>query len=302
MRWRSLASRVAMILAVTLAHPAPTLAAAPANQAEWSKAVQRRLISRLDFPREAQHLSGTLALSLNITVLRNGAIYDVTIARSSGHEAVDKATIAMVRRAAPLPVFSADMTEEKTSLTLPVRFQMEDADPAPPAPAPRRYVDPATGFGATVSAPFQIGAARASGRYDALIEISAPEGFPPVAPGAKFLCRAGFTAAAADAAKTKAPQGAQAYDALVAAATSQQRKLRGTIEQLDVFDQPGRRGIDYIVAPGAGPGHEDTRQYIADWVRPEGRIRLACATTRDAMPGALATFRAIRDTVIVDRR
>lgn len=300
MRWRFLASSLATVVAVTFANPAPALAAPLATQAEWTQTVHRRIASRLSFPREARHLTGAVVVSLKITVLRDGSVDSITVAKSSGDDAVDNATVAMVRRAGPLPAFAADMQEGKTSLVVPVRFQQEEDDA--PAPAPRRYVDPATGLGVTVAAPFTVGAARESGRYDALIEISNPGGLPPVAPGAKFLCRAGFNAAPAGAAKTAAPKAAQAFDALVAAATRQQRKLRGTIEELDVFDQPGKRGIDYIVAPGAGPEHEDARQYLADWTVPQGRIRLACATTRDAMPDALAAFRAIRDAVTVDRR
>ncbi|MBB1626486.1 energy transducer TonB [Achromobacter sp. UMC71] len=300
MRWRFLASSLATVIAVTFANLAPAQAAALATQAEWTQAVHRRIANRLSFPREARHLSGAVAVSLKITVLRDGTVDNITVAKSSGDNAVDNATIAMVQRAGPLPAFSTDMQEGKTSLVVPVRFQQEEDDA--PAPAPRRYVDPATRFGVTVAAPFTVGAAGESGRYDALIEISNPGGLPPMAPGARFLCRAGFNAAPAGAANTAAPKGVQAFDALVAAATRQQRKLRGTIEELDVFDQPGRRGIDYLVAPGAGPGHEDARQYIADWTVPQGRIRLACATTRDAMPEALATFRAIRDAVAVDRR
>ncbi len=300
MRWRFLASSLATAIAVTSANPAPALAAAFATQAEWTQAVHRRIASRLSFPREARHLSGTVAVSLKITVLRDGTVDNITVAKSSGDDAVDNATIAMVRRAGPLPAFSTDMQEGKTSLVVPVRFQQEEDDA--PAPAPRRYVDPATGFGVTVAAPFTVGAARESGRYDALIEIANPGGLPPMAPGAKFLCRAGFNAVPASAAKAAAPKGAQAFDALVAAATRQQRKLRGTIEELDVFGPPGRRGIDYLVAPGTGPGHEEVRQYIADWAVPQGRIRLACATTRQAMPDALATFRAIRDAIAVNGR
>lgn len=300
MRWRFLASSLATVIAVALAQPTPALAAAPATQAEWSQAVQRRITSRLDFPREARDITGPVRVSLKITVRRDGTIDDIAVARSSGNDAVDKATVGMVWRAGPLPAFSADMPEAKTSLMLPVRFQQEESDP--PAPAPRRYVDPATGFGATVSAPWQIAAARAPGKVDALIEISNPEGFPPLAPGARFLCRAGFTATQPDAAKPKTPQTLQALEAQAAAATRRQRKLRGDIEQIDTFELNGVRGIESLVAPGTGPGHEDTRQYIAEWNRPEGHIRLTCATTRDAMPNALDPFRKIRDGLSVNQR
>lgn len=298
MRWRFLASSLATVIAVAFASPA--LAAAPATQAEWSQAVQRRITSRLDFPREARDIKGPVRVSLKITVRRDGTIDDIAVERSSGNDAVDKATVGMVWRAGPLPAFAADMPQAKTSLMLPVRFQLEDSDP--PAPVPRRYGDPATGFGVTVASPWQIAPVREPGKYDALIEITNPGGFPPVAPGARFLCRAGFNAAQPGAAKAKALPTTQALEAQAAAAMRRQRKLRGEIEQIDTFDLNGVRGIEYLVAPGTGPGHEETRQYLAELNRPEGRIRLRCATTRDAMPNAMESFREIRNGLGVDRR
>lgn len=203
MRWRALA--FACSLALTLACAAPPVgAAAPANQADWNKAVQRRMISSLQFPPEARRLHGPISLSLQLTVLRDGTIADVTVGHSSGDDAVDRAAARMVRRAGPLPAFPADMTGEKTALSLPLRFQQEEDEPAdgrtddrgPPGDiVPRRYADAATGLAVTVPSPLRVGPVPARGRFDALIEISSPDGFPPRARDAKYLCRVGFLAA-----------------------------------------------------------------------------------------------------------
>ncbi|WZB76267.1 TonB family protein [Achromobacter insuavis] len=111
MHSRLLAVGLALVLACAAV---PVMAAAPGNEAEWTRAVQRRLISRLEYPEEAHRLSGPISLSLKITALRNGAIYDVVVSRSSGDAAVDQAAVAMVRRAGPLPAFPDAMTQEKT--------------------------------------------------------------------------------------------------------------------------------------------------------------------------------------------
>lgn len=61
MRSRLLAIGLALACAAV-----PVMAAAPGNEAEWTRAVQRRLISRLDYPKEAHRLSGPISLSLKI--------------------------------------------------------------------------------------------------------------------------------------------------------------------------------------------------------------------------------------------
>lgn len=214
MHWRSIACGLTLTLACAAA---PVIAAAPSNETEWTQAVQRRIISRLDYPREAHRLGGSISLSLKITVLRNGTIYDIAVNRSSGDAAVDKAAIEMVRRAGPLPAFPVTMAKDRTELMLPLRFQQEDdtaapRDMAPPTNVPpRRYVDAATGFGVTVPSPLRVGPAPTRGRYDAQIEISSPDGFPPKAPDAKYLCRIGFQATPAGA-KPPAAQTLRAQD------------------------------------------------------------------------------------------
>lgn len=177
MRWRVLACSLALTLACAAS---PVFAAAPANQAEWSQAVQRRMISSFIFPPEARRLDGPISLSLKIIVLRDGSIADISIDRSSGDAAV--------------------------------------------------------------------------------------------------------------------------WQAQVKAAERRQRQRRASIELYDHYLLAGRQGIDYVVAPGAGPGHADTLEYYAELPLPQGRIRLACATQRDAMPAALTMFRQVRDGIRIAPR
>lgn len=307
MRWRMLACSLTLTLAC--AAP-PVFAAAPANQAEWSRAVQRRMISSFMFPPEARRLDGPISLSLKIIVLRDGSIAHISVDRSSGDDAVDLAATRMVKRAGPLPAFSADMTGEKTTLSLPLRFQQAQAEPAggraedrgPPVDiVRRRYADAASGLAVTVPSPLRAGPAPERGRFDALIEISGPNGFPPRAQDAKYLCRVGFLAAPPLARGAKAP-AAPTWQAQVKAAERRQRQRRASIELYDHYMLAGRQGIDYVVAPGAGPGHADTLEYYAELPLPQGRIRMACATQRDAMPAALAMFRQVRDGIALAPR
>ncbi|WP_035200809.1 hypothetical protein, partial [Achromobacter xylosoxidans] len=172
----------------------------------------------------------------------------------------------------------------------------------PPADiAPRRYADAASGLTVTVPSPLRVGPAPARGRFDALIEISSPDGFPPRAQDAKYLCRVGFVAAPPLARGAKAP-AAPTWQAQLKAAERRQRQRRASIELYDHYTLAGSAGIDYVAAPGAGPGHADTLEYYAELPLPQGRVRMACATQRDAMPAAMTMFRQVRDGIRIAPR
>ena len=50
------------------------------------------------------------------------AVLRASLARSSGHAALDAETMAMIRRAQPLPAFPPEMRQSSLSFTVPVRF------------------------------------------------------------------------------------------------------------------------------------------------------------------------------------
>jgi TonB family protein len=88
-------------------------------------------------PREIHEANADLNLQVRIVVLPTGAVEGVTLARSSGNVAVDKATLAMIRRAGRLPAFTPDMAPDKQIVMLPVRYVVEKSDIAPvPSPPP----------------------------------------------------------------------------------------------------------------------------------------------------------------------
>lgn len=295
MNWRFRASSIAaIILCLPASVPAQTLP----TQAEWSVAVQRKLARQLTTPTEARDIAEPLALRLRIVVLRNGAIETVALASSSGNGAVDQATINMVRRAGRLPAFAADMTEDKRELMLPVRYEADNAAAPVRSAAKTRHADPATGFALALPLPYQIIGTRKTDRFDTLVEVGSATGAPPLAGASRYLCAVGFKAGAPDAMRTQAELNApKAIESRIAAVRRVQARQGATLEQLDEFELRGARGIDYVAAPGSGPGHEGIRQYTALLDTPQGRIAIACATTRDAMPAALAGLRKVRDGV-----
>ncbi|MNX73187.1 hypothetical protein D3C86_1045760 [compost metagenome] len=295
MKWRFRASSIAAII---LCLPSPVPAQTPATQADWEIAVQRKLARQLVTPKEARDIDTPLTLRLRLVVLRDGTLETVALATPSGNAAVDQATINMVRRAGRLPAFASDMTNEKRELMLPVRFQPGDDAPPARSATKTRYADPATGFALAVPAPYQIIGNRKTARFDTLVEVGSASGVPPLAGASGYLCAVGFKAAAPGVRRTQAELNApKAVEARAAAVRHVQAKQDATLERLEEFELRGARGIDYVVAPGSGPGHEGIRQYTALFDTPQGRVTVACATTRDAMPAALAGLRKIRDGV-----
>lgn len=62
---------------------------------------------------------------LSFTVGRGGQVLGSRLARTSGFSALDAETMAMIRRAQPLPPFPSEITQSSLSFTVPVRFSLQ---------------------------------------------------------------------------------------------------------------------------------------------------------------------------------
>lgn len=133
MHWRY---RAFLIAALVLGLPVPLLANTLNTQAEWHTAIRQQLQRNIVAPREIHEANADLNIQVRIVVLPTGAVEGVTLARSSGNVAVDKATLAMIRRAGRLPAFTPDMAPDKQIVMLPVRYVVEKSDIAPPPSPP----------------------------------------------------------------------------------------------------------------------------------------------------------------------
>ena len=67
-------------------------------------------------------VAGTSTLSFTVT--RNGGVSGARLSGSSGNAALDAETMAMIRRAQPLPAFLPGMTQSSLSFSVPVRFSV----------------------------------------------------------------------------------------------------------------------------------------------------------------------------------
>jgi periplasmic protein TonB len=106
------------------ATPAPA-AAAPSNAVpSW----QGQLLSRLQrfkrYPDSARSRREEGVVNLTFTMDREGRVLAARIARSSGFADLDEETLALVRRAEPLPAPPAELPGSTLTLTVPVRFSL----------------------------------------------------------------------------------------------------------------------------------------------------------------------------------
>lgn len=74
------------------------------------------------YPAAARSAGVQGTAMLSFTVTRSGGVTSSRLAGSSGNAAIDAETMAMIRRAQPLPAFPAAMTQASMSFTVPVRF------------------------------------------------------------------------------------------------------------------------------------------------------------------------------------
>lgn len=106
--------------------PAAAAAVGAAASAAASASYAQRLVAHLQrfkqYPAEARAagLRGTSRVAFTVT--RSGSVSGVRIAGSSGHASLDAETLAMVRRAQPLPSFPPEMKESSKAFVLPMNY------------------------------------------------------------------------------------------------------------------------------------------------------------------------------------
>ncbi len=89
-------------------------------KAEWGASIRASIERRKRYPAGAKGASGKVTVRLNVT--RAGGLTGVSVARSSGHAALDQAAIAAVRAAGAFPAAPKGLTDASYSFTLPMSF------------------------------------------------------------------------------------------------------------------------------------------------------------------------------------
>lgn len=87
-----------------------------------------RLLARLErykrYPPEAQQRGEEGVAQLAFSIDRSGGVHNARIVHSSGSPLLDRATLALVQRAQPLPPPPADLGGGRISIVVPIRYNI----------------------------------------------------------------------------------------------------------------------------------------------------------------------------------
>lgn len=104
--------------------PAMPAASSPSQAPAWQSALLGRLQRAKRYPDLARARRQEGVAHLTFSMDREGRVLSARIVRSSGSEELDAETLALVRRAEPLPAPPADLPGNLLTLTVPVRFSL----------------------------------------------------------------------------------------------------------------------------------------------------------------------------------
>ncbi|WP_336762582.1 energy transducer TonB [Asaia sp. VD9] len=113
-------------VSATNAKGEPSTREASAAKASWQGTLLARLERFKRYPAKAQaeHQEGTVML--RFTMDRKGHVLSAVLVRPTGYALLDEETLALVRRAEPLPSPPDTITGATLTLTVPVEFYMEE--------------------------------------------------------------------------------------------------------------------------------------------------------------------------------
>jgi periplasmic protein TonB len=109
--------------AARAAAPAPGAASQnPSALPNWKSELVSRLERYKRYPPEAQARGEHGVAQLAFSVDRSGGVHHARIARSSGSNLLDSATLAMVERAAPMPPPPRELAGTQIAVSVPIRY------------------------------------------------------------------------------------------------------------------------------------------------------------------------------------
>ncbi len=222
-----------------------------------------------------------------------------TSARRGGHGAWKLSVAVVTHRSTthpqPAHVHDGRKPNMKVKLMLRMTFSlMVFGVLSTPLAAQGRFVDPNSGFGLTVAAPFTV-EPTSRRQFDVGAGVKSSTGRPPVVGTGQFICEAGFKAAAQNNSLTRQEINAfvQKPEWRKLARAAIELGFKVTAERTFMLD--GFRGIEYQARPKSGPGANDVRTLMSIVETSKGRTTVLCLTDKRAFRTSLATFRTLRN-------
>lgn len=94
------------------------------QEADYFALVSAHLNRRKTYPAEARQARQQGVVTVRFTVDRAGNVTGISIKRGSGHDILDRATLDLVRRVAPLPRMPGAMQRDSITLSLPIDYSL----------------------------------------------------------------------------------------------------------------------------------------------------------------------------------
>jgi protein TonB len=94
------------------------------EEADYYALLSAHLNRKKRYPSEAKKARQQGVVTVRFTVHSDGRISGSSIRNSSGHELLDRATLELMERVAPLPKFPRSMTRDSVTISLPIDYSL----------------------------------------------------------------------------------------------------------------------------------------------------------------------------------
>lgn len=94
---------------------------------EYGNALGRAIAKQKQYPKIAQMRGWQGDVMLDLKLDGSGKVLSANVIESSGHDALDKQALEMVRRASPFPAPPLALRDRTFNITVPVSFKLENA-------------------------------------------------------------------------------------------------------------------------------------------------------------------------------
>ena len=91
----------------------------------YAELVQQKISSAIAYPYEAQENGWQGTVKLGLVIRRDGSLRDVFIKDGSGYDVFDQDAVNTSQILAPYPPFSAGMTQQEITITLPIVYNLD---------------------------------------------------------------------------------------------------------------------------------------------------------------------------------
>lgn len=115
---------VAVAAPVSQSAPARTAPPDKASAQAYMRLLTAALLQHRRYPGEARKQRWQGVVAVRFTLDRAGHVLSMSVARSSGHPALDQAALEVLRLADPLPAIPSEFGKDRLTVTVPIEYSL----------------------------------------------------------------------------------------------------------------------------------------------------------------------------------